>query len=390
MATNPDSEHDDREHAADAAAARGDLAGARALLEQIVALRPKHIDAWLKLAGARRAAGDLEGAIDAANRALTVDPLHVLALLTRGRILEGAGRPRQAARDYIYALAQNGADHAALPPQLQPLVAHARTMAERYRDWTAAQWDTAIADLSLNRDRRERIERFKTNALRRTRVYHSEPTHYHYPGLIEREFHERDDFSWSTRFEAATDAIRAEMAALVASDTAVSEPYVQYENEPLRQWAALNHSLDWTAFHLLKGGKTIEDNARRCPATMAALSCLPQPRLVGRGPNAMFSLLKPRTRIPPHNGVSNTRLVCHLPLVVPPDCWFRVGAETRAWREGELVIFDDTIEHEAANDGDQPRVVLIFDIWHPGLDEAERSAVTRLMDMDEEIDGATL
>jgi aspartyl/asparaginyl beta-hydroxylase (cupin superfamily) len=79
------------------------------------------------------------------------------------------------------------------------------------------------------------------------------------------------------------------------------------------------------------------------------------------------------------NGVSNARLVCHLPLIVPDGCWFRVGAETRQWRVGEGWVFDDTIEHEAANDSDALRVLLIFDLWHPGLSAGERDAVAAIM-----------
>jgi aspartyl/asparaginyl beta-hydroxylase (cupin superfamily) len=78
-------------------------------------------------------------------------------------------------------------------------------------------------------------------------------------------------------------------------------------------------------------------------------------------------------------GVNNARLVCHLPLVVPDGCWFRVGAETRFWREGEAFVFDDTIEHEAMNPSDRLRVVLIFDVWHPGLTELEQSAVSAVI-----------
>jgi aspartyl/asparaginyl beta-hydroxylase (cupin superfamily) len=106
---------------------------------------------------------------------------------------------------------------------------------------------------------------------------------------------------------------------------------------------------------------------------------MPQPDIPGAGPNAMFSLLAPHTTIPPHVGVNNSRLVCHLPLVVPEGCWFRVGAETRHWRCGEAFVFDDTIEHEAANPSDQLRVVFIFDVWHPGLTEIEREAVRRVI-----------
>jgi aspartyl/asparaginyl beta-hydroxylase (cupin superfamily) len=96
----------------------------------------------------------------------------------------------------------------------------------------------------------------------------------------------------------------------------------------------------------------------------------------------MFSLLAPGTSIPPHVGVNNARLVCHLPLVVPEGCWFRVGAETRCWKRGEALVFDDTIEHEAVNPTDQLRVMLIFDIWHPDIAPIERQAITALIEAD--------
>jgi aspartyl/asparaginyl beta-hydroxylase (cupin superfamily) len=94
----------------------------------------------------------------------------------------------------------------------------------------------------------------------------------------------------------------------------------------------------------------------------------------------MFSLLAPDTAIPPHCGVNNARLVCHLPLIVPDGCWFRVGGETRHWRPGEAFVFDDTVEHEALNPTDQLRVVFIFDVWHPDLSPVERAAVTALIE----------
>ena len=111
---------------------------------------------------------------------------------------------------------------------------------------------------------------------------------------------------------------------------------------------------------------------------MAALRGAPQPDQPGRTPSAMFSLLKPKTRIPPHTGVSNVRLVTHLPLIVPPGCGFRVGNDTREWETGKAWVFDDTIEHEAWNDSEQLRVVLIFDVWHPQLSAAERAMITAM------------
>jgi aspartyl/asparaginyl beta-hydroxylase (cupin superfamily) len=97
--------------------------------------------------------------------------------------------------------------------------------------------------------------------------------------------------------------------------------------------------------------------------------------LPGKGPTVMFSLLEPRTRIPPHTGSNNVRTTVHLPLIVPDGCGFRVGAETRAWQVGEAWAFDDTIEHEAWNDSGEMRAILILDVWNPLLTEAERAAV---------------
>jgi aspartyl/asparaginyl beta-hydroxylase (cupin superfamily) len=94
----------------------------------------------------------------------------------------------------------------------------------------------------------------------------------------------------------------------------------------------------------------------------------------------LFSLLRPGAHIPAHHGFLNTRLIVHLPLIVPPGCRFRVGNQTREWVEGRAWVFDDTIEHEAWNDSDRLRVVMIFDHWHPQLSVAERRLITALND----------
>ena len=76
----------------------------------------------------------------------------------------------------------------------------------------------------------------------------------------------------------------------------------------------------------------------------------------------------------------NTRLICHLPLLIPGEGKLRVGNEARGWTEGQLLIFDDTIEHEAWNDADEDRVVLIFDVWRPELTATERDGVAAVFD----------
>jgi aspartyl/asparaginyl beta-hydroxylase (cupin superfamily) len=75
----------------------------------------------------------------------------------------------------------------------------------------------------------------------------------------------------------------------------------------------------------------------------------------------------------------NARVIGHLPLIVPPGCSLRVGNETRAWREGEVMLFDDTIEHEAWNTSSDPRLVMIFDVWRPELSAEERELIAAML-----------
>jgi len=144
---------------------------------------------------------------------------------------------------------------------------------------------------------------------------------------------------------------------------------------PLRQWKELNHSRRWSAYFLCNQGRIEEPHLERCRRTAAVLARVPQVDIPGRGPTAFFSILDAHTRIPPHTGVTNTRVTVHLPLIVPPGCGFRVGGETREWQVGTGWVFDDTIEHEAWNDSDVPRAILIFDVWNPELTPLERDLV---------------
>ena len=198
--------------------------------------------------------------------------------------------------------------------------------------------------------------------------------------IDQRQGCERGEFPWLPEFEAATHSIQHELARILVEDEAGFSPYIHYEDHlPLDQWRELNKSPRWSAFHFYKLGRADEARCARAPKTMQAVRRLPQADVDLRSPTAMFSVLKPRTRIPPHTGVANFRLVVHLPLVLPEGCGFRVGNETREWRMGEAWVFDDSIEHEAWNKSDQTRVILIFDVWNPLLSPAERELIETLM-----------
>jgi len=364
---------------ADRAASAGNLDDAKRFLLQAIEAAPDEPVYLLKLAAIQRATGETLEALQSVQCALALEPRDFSALLMQASLLEKLGRPG-ASQAWSHALAQRPPGE--IPVHLASVLAHAE---RRVDEWTNAREAlmvaaTADAESRATADEVNSIRRFRSNRLRRTRAYHSEPTDFHFPGLPEREFHPRNLFPWLEELEAATNAIISELRAVMAAERAELVPYVQYDDHlPMDQWRPLNRSLDWTAIHLLQNGRKVEANARHCPQAMELLAQLPQPRISGSAPNAMFSLLAPHTQIPSHVGVSNARLVCHLPLIVPQGCWFRVGAETRVWCVGEGFVFDDTIEHEAMNPSDELRVVFIFDVWHPNLSAIEREAVAALI-----------
>ncbi len=357
----------------------GDMVQARTLLERMVKLDGKDQQQWINLAVACRHLGDDAGEEAAIKGALTVAPSDMLALLMRGELLERQGKVHAAAAAY------SGATQVSLPmdqlhPQFRSRVAHAIAYRDKYNDQFGSFLDNYLQPLvrDIGGEPSQRFRESLDLMFGRKQRFDSRPMNYFFPGLAPVQFFDRKLFPWMDALEAQTDAIRDEFLELLKGEEGF-QPYLTYsKDQPVNQWAELNNSPRWSAFHLLKDGLPVAENVARAPVTMAALKHVPQPDQPGRTPVAMFSLLKPKTHIPPHVGVTNARLVCHLPLIVPEGCGFRVGNETREWVPGKAWAFDDTIEHEAWNHSDKLRVVLIFDTWHPHLSEAEKAMITAM------------
>jgi aspartyl/asparaginyl beta-hydroxylase (cupin superfamily) len=267
------------------------------------------------------------------------------------------------------------------PPQVQwpemfrPQLEHAQQVVERHSQALSAHLQSRLADAqaALDPTVAARWQEAAAIVAGRSKPFVSESNQLPVPRLPAIPFFDRAQFPWVAALEARTDDIRAELLAALQTEQDRFSPYIAYNpGDPVNQWRELNHSARWSALHLWRGGAPVQENLQRFPKTAQALAEVPKADIVGLCPNAMFSALAPKTHIPPHNGETNARLVAHLPLVVPDHCWLRVGFETRRWNVGEVMIFDDTIEHEARNDSDELRVVLIFDVWNPLLTQAER------------------
>lgn len=301
------------------------------------------------------------------------------ALLARGEALTAAGDDRAAVAWYGQAM-QLAARAGPLPAPLVERVRRAeaanRAAGERFEATLRAAIASAGVDLSHGYNRfAEAIDILlgaKTPQLQR-------PSSFYFPRLPQIAFYEREQFAWLAAIEDAAPAMRAEIEAVLAEESGIV-PYVQArENRPLPANSLLNDAR-WGAFHLWQDGERVEENARRCPATMRAIEAAPLPFIRGRAPMALFSILKGRTHIEPHHGMLNTRLIVHVPLVVPPGCRLRVGNEVREVQQGKALIFDDSFEHEAWNDSDSARAILLFEIWRPELSAEERAALTAMFE----------
>ena len=361
---------------------RRDTAAAFELLRRAEAVAPEDVSVHLYKSLAYRATGDLTAAQRAVERALELDPYNFLARLSRGWLLDQQGHTRRAAAVYEQALAIAPPPDE-LPPDLQAPVARAREAVAEKNASMKAYLLERIAGVR-NRHAEAPLERFDESVdilSGHTRAYVQEPLMFHYPRLPAIPFFPRELFPWLPELEAATPVIRQELEALLQeSGTEPFAPYISYPpGMPLNQWEDLNRSRRWSSFFLWRDGRRQDEACARCPGTAKVMESLPMARQSGYAPTVMFSVLEANTAIPPHTGSINTRAIVHLPLVLPGACTFRVGNVTREWRMNEAWVFDDTIEHEARNDNDELRVILIFDVWNPYLSEAERELVTALM-----------
>jgi aspartate beta-hydroxylase len=204
------------------------------------------------------------------------------------------------------------------------------------------------------------------------------PTLLCIPDLPPRPWFEREEFPFLAEIEAQTDVIRAELLALLDTGVDIAAYVDMPDRAPAApMWRELNRSPRWRSYHFFRHGHPVAEHVAQCPRTAEALMRLPLIRIPEHSAEAMFSLLAPNTAIPPHTGVINGRLTVHLPLIVPENCGaLKAGDEAREWREGRCMIFDDSFVHEAWNRSDRLRAVLIFDLWHPDLSEAERAALS--------------
>ncbi|WP_436803057.1 aspartyl/asparaginyl beta-hydroxylase domain-containing protein [Sphingomonas sp. DT-51] len=356
------------------ALARGDEAAAR-WFTRAIAADPAAPELWMNLARAHRSRGDAAAERAALEGALALDQRHFMALVRLAEWHERDGDSEAAAERWGHVLTMAAALDERTPA-IETMLEHARDYVAARRAGFAARIDGALAAVraTLSPAARRRTDACIDHALGRRAIYANQCAGLHFPFLPADEFFAREHFPWLAQIEAETATIRDELLQMLADDGDALRPYVAMKpGTPRNKWSALDGSLAWSALHLWKDGRRDDSVCARVPRTAAAVAALPLSDLPGRTPTVFFSILRPGAHLPAHTGVSNVRSIVHLPLIVPPDCGFRVGGETRAWEEGRAWVFDDTIEHEAWNRSDRPRAILIFDVWNPHIAADERA-----------------
>jgi tetratricopeptide (TPR) repeat protein len=360
---------------------RKEPARAQKLLAEAADADPNAAPIALNLAYAYRDLGDAQNEMAAITRALTIDPYYFPALLAQGILTERIGSVRAAAKVYVRALASMPPEED-IPRDLREAAAHAREVVQG----NAAALQAFIADRlssAISRHPKKTLERFEESkgiALGTRKIYTQDATMLLVPWLPPIQYYDDDLFPWMTELEKMTDVIRDEMKRAMSEDAGGFLPYVQRTNDaPLDQWRDLNHSRQWSAYFFWKDGRRFDEACLQCPQTARVEKIVPTMEARNFGPTIMYSALSPKTHLPAHSGATNARLIVHLPLIVPGNCRFRVGNETREWREGKAWVFDDTIEHEAWNDSSEMRVILLLDTWNPFITEAERELIPALL-----------
>ena len=365
----------------------GEPASAVAMLERATKLDPANAVSHHHLGRAQEAAGSVAAALASLAEALRLNPGSYVCRLHFAALLERNGDEPAAALQFGRALHDAQAHGSWLnagttPAGLRMLVEHAvRRVRTRRRTLLFAISET-LAE-RYGRASMVRVEECLRAYLGEAPTAHPDsrqkPSFLFFPGMPACTYLDRALFPWVEQLEAQTAAIRAELLELLPSAAGSERVFTsdELERQNLRGSGA---SPGWDGYYFYRHGRRRDDNHLACPATSSEIDRLPLARVRGHGPEVLFSVFKPGTHLLPHRGVTNTRVVGHLPLIVPPGCALKVGGELHAWRQGRVVVFDDTYEHEAWNRSSEPRVVLIFDVWNPYLTDAERTAVADIVD----------
>lgn len=372
------------------ALAEGQYSRARQMLERAVRQDGGDVQLLNSYGLACIGAERLDEARTAFERVLTLAPEFFIARLHLGHVLENLGDTHAALTEYFGAITRAQAKGRWLSaettaPALRELVTYAMRFVDGGRK---KLFGDVLAPLRAEHggDALRRVEHaldiYLGEAPAKYPDTRQKPKFLYLPGLPTTPYFSRELFEWYAELERNTGIIREELLAVLHAEQGM-EPFLKLPSPDVAAQylgGGPQGAPAWDAFFFYRHGARYDENCARCPRTSGIIESLPLARIRTHAPEICFSVLAPGTHILPHHGVTNVRVVTHLPLIVPEACALSVGGEEHAWQEGRCVTFDDTFEHEAWNRSENTRVVLIIDSWNPHLTAVERDAVAMLVE----------
>jgi len=337
--------------------ASGQSQDALAVVAAVLFRTPANFVAWLMLGWLRQDAGDTAGALRAWHQAINrahraghwtdaeTIPAHLL-----GPVTEAIERLRAGSRELFLGSYEK---------VRQEVGVGALSRVDRAVQGYLGEWDASPPDA------RQR------------------PKFFYFPELPLGPYHDPYLHPWAQRLQGSFPEIRAEAVRVLEEDQRLADFLEFPAGSKVQDYLQGDGPRpSWEALFFYRHGKRFDENHTRCPQTSAALESIELCRIADQAPEICFSVLSPGSHIMPHYGVTNTRLVMHLPLVVPADCALHViDGGKHCWKEGELMMFDDTFQHEAWNRSASTRMILLMDCWNPHLSAAERLAVKQLVEV---------
>jgi aspartate beta-hydroxylase len=366
----------------------GDLAAARGQLEAALSAAPDDVLTLNHWAQLQQGEGDMQAAAQTYRRLLAQQPSLFAVRLAYSKLLEASGDGDAALLHYFRAIRNAQRAGRWLSDESTPT--GLRADVRRAMEMVAVRRRSLCDDLMNSL-----VDRFGRSSLDRVAdciamqmgdaIYVPEdtrqkPLRFPFPGLPQVPYLDKRRISGIAELEAQAAAILAELQGILGGSAGRENVF----RDPVQADQSLRGARGpavWDGYYFYRYGQRNETNASACPRTIAAVDKLPLCRVRGYGPEVLFSTLGPGTHLLPHHGVTNARIVGHLPLIVPPGCALRVAGAEHVWQVGDVVMFDDTYSHEAWNRSAETRVVMIFDLWHPDLSEAERVAVRELFEV---------
>ena len=362
-----------------------------ALLERAQSAQPDHAEVLQDLGIAYKRVRRNEEAMAVLRRAIELDPGQRRSRLHLAAMQESMGQNHDALVNYFAAVstAQGKGlwrSRETTPKGLVQLVEHAIAVIERERPLLLDRSIAALRD-RYGRDALLRVEQALAMYLEQMPITYADPrqkpTFLYFPGLPTTPWFERELFPWYDELESRWTTIRDELLSVMDG----SNQLVPFLDRPVNvqglpfmgSTGASDKEPEWNAYFFHRHGVRYDAHCAQCPTTAAALDAVPIVRIRDHAPECLYSVLSPGAHILSHRGVTNTRTVTHLPLIIPGNGALRAGGEARAWQEGRCFSFDDTFLHEAWNHSDKTRVILLLDSWNPHMTEVEQLAIAELV-----------